>query len=90
MSLITRTQPVPAFEETLEEIEPELAKKSIEELTLSTKAKNALRDQNIGTIGRLMGKYTERSLLKVKNFGRKSLQELKEELGKLGLSLRKE
>lgn len=60
--------------------------KSVEELELSVRANNCLRNANITTIGELVQK-TEAELMKTKNFGKKSLQEIKDELARIGLSL---
>lgn len=60
--------------------------KSVEELELSVRANNCLRNANIATIGELVQK-TEAELMKTKNFGKKSLQEIKDELARIGLSL---
>jgi DNA-directed RNA polymerase subunit alpha len=59
--------------------------KSVEELELSVRAYNCLRNANIRTIRELVQK-TEGEMLKTKNFGRKSLSEIKEVLATLGLS----
>ena len=63
-----------------------LLSKSVEELELSVRANNCLRNANITSIGELIQK-TEAELMKTKNFGKKSLQEIKDELTRLGLSL---
>ncbi len=60
--------------------------KSVEELELSVRANNCLRNANITTIGELVQR-TEAELMKTKNFGKKSLQEIKDELTRIGLSL---
>ena len=60
--------------------------KSVEELELSVRANNCLRNANITTIGELVQR-TEAELMKTKNFGKKSLQEIKDELSRIGLSL---
>lgn len=60
--------------------------KSVEELELSVRANNCLRNANITTIGELVLR-TEAELMKTKNFGKKSLQEIKDELSRIGLSL---
>ncbi len=60
--------------------------KSVEELELSVRANNCLRNANITTIGELVQR-TEAELMKTKNFGKKSLQEIKDELHRIGLSL---
>jgi DNA-directed RNA polymerase subunit alpha len=60
--------------------------KSVEELELSVRSYNCLKNANIRTIRELVQK-TEGEMLKTKNFGRKSLNEIKEILGGMGLSL---
>ncbi|NJL27547.1 MAG: DNA-directed RNA polymerase subunit alpha [Thermoanaerobaculia bacterium] len=58
--------------------------KGIEELDLSVRSANCLKNANINTLRDLVRK-TEKEMLETKNFGRKSLEELQEVLGKLGL-----
>ena len=60
--------------------------RSVEELELSVRSYNCLKNANIQTIGELVQK-TEAEMLKTKNFGRKSLNEIKELLAEMGLSL---
>jgi DNA-directed RNA polymerase subunit alpha len=60
--------------------------KSVEELELSVRSYNCLKNANIRTIRDLVVK-TEGEMLKTKNFGRKSLNEIKEILHSMGLSL---
>jgi DNA-directed RNA polymerase subunit alpha len=60
--------------------------KSVEELELSVRSYNCLKNANIRTIRELVQK-TEGEMLKTKNFGRKSLNEIKEILATMGLSL---
>ena len=60
--------------------------KSVEELELSVRSYNCLKNANIRTIRELVQK-TEAEMLRTKNFGRKSLNEIKEILGTMGLSL---
>ena len=60
--------------------------KSVEELELSVRSYNCLKNANIRTIRELVLK-TEPEMLKTKNFGRKSLNEIKEILHTMGLSL---
>src|ERR1700759_3035025 len=60
--------------------------RSVEELELSVRSYNCLKNANIQTIGELVQK-TEAEMLKTKNFGRKSLNEIKEILASMGLSL---
>jgi DNA-directed RNA polymerase subunit alpha len=63
----------------------ELLNESVEELELSVRSANCLKTANIKTIGDLVRK-TETDMLKYKNFGRKSLNEIKEILSGMGLS----
>jgi DNA-directed RNA polymerase subunit alpha len=60
--------------------------RSVEELELSVRSANCLQNANIHIIGELVQK-TEAEMLKTKNFGRKSLNEIKEILQSMGLSL---
>jgi DNA-directed RNA polymerase subunit alpha len=60
--------------------------KSVEELELSVRSYNCLKNANIRTIRELVQK-TEAEMLKTKNFGRKSLNEIKEILASMGLGL---
>ena len=60
--------------------------RSVDELDLSVRAENCLQAANIKYIGDLVQK-TEAEMLKTKNFGRKSLKEIKELLAEMGLSL---
>ncbi len=62
----------------------EILNRSVEELELSVRSYNCLKNANIQTIGDLVQK-TEAEMLRTKNFGRKSLNEIKEILGNLGL-----
>ena len=82
------------FEEEEEPIETEAEEeplnenlfRSVEELELSVRSANCLQNANIHLIGELVQK-TEAEMLKTKNFGRKSLKEIKEILADMGLSL---
>jgi len=60
--------------------------RSVDELELSVRSANCLQQANIRTIGDLVQR-TEAEMLKTKNFGRKSLKEIKEILAEMGLSL---
>ena len=60
--------------------------RGVNELELSVRAANCLRNAQIRYIGELVQK-TEQEMLKTKNFGRKSLNEIKEILGEMGLNL---
>jgi DNA-directed RNA polymerase subunit alpha len=60
--------------------------KTVDSLELSVRAANCLENANIKYIGELVTK-TEAEMLKTKNFGRKSLNEIKDILAEMGLSL---
>jgi len=75
--------------ETQETEEEDILSKKIDELELSVRALNCLKRDRIETIGDLLNR-TEDDLLKIKNFGAKSLEEVKKKLKeKFGLELRK-
>ena len=60
--------------------------KSVDELELSVRSANCLQNANIRYIGELVQR-SEAEMLKTKNFGRKSLNEIKEVLASMGLEL---
>lgn len=64
----------------------EYLNRSVEELELSVRSYNCLKNAGVQTIGDLVVR-TEADMLKTKNFGRKSLNEIKEILNSMGLSL---
>jgi DNA-directed RNA polymerase subunit alpha len=72
--------------EKIEEAENlgEIMMRSVEDLELSVRSANCLKNAGINTIGELVQK-TEAEMLKTKNFGRKSLTEIKEILNEYGL-----
>ncbi len=72
-------------ERTMDKMSEQL-NRSVEELELSVRSYNCLKNANIQTISELVQK-TEAEMLRTKNFGRKSLNEIKEILGTIGLSL---
>src|SRR5205809_3667952 len=80
----------PIEEEVEEEVDEEIMRvrrlldKSVEELELSVRSSNCLRAAEIKTIGDLVQK-SEPEMLKVRNFGRKSLKEIQDILGEMGL-----
>ncbi|MBW1981101.1 MAG: DNA-directed RNA polymerase subunit alpha [Deltaproteobacteria bacterium] len=78
----------PQVEEEVEEEQPlnDNLFRTVEELELSVRSANCLKNANIRYIGELVQK-TEAEMLKTKNFGRKSLNEIKEILTEMGLSL---
>ena len=61
---------------------------NIEELDLSVRSYNCLKRAGINTVEELI-KKTEEDMMKVRNLGRKSLEEVQSKLAALGLSLRK-
>jgi DNA-directed RNA polymerase subunit alpha len=63
-----------------------LLAKNIDELDLSVRSANSLKNANIHTLRDLV-RRTEKDMLETKNFGKKSLEEVQEVLDKLGLSL---
>ena len=83
------------FEEVEEDIAPEqdedgkgdineILMRSVEDLELSVRSANCLKNAGINTIGELVQR-TEAEMLKTKNFGRKSLSEIKDILNEYGL-----
>ncbi len=79
-------EPLPMEPVKMEEKLNENLFRSVDELELSVRSANCLQNANIKTIGDLVQK-TEAEMLKTKNFGRKSLKEIKEILAEMGLSL---
>jgi DNA-directed RNA polymerase subunit alpha len=75
---VPQERAVPIYNENLD--------RSVEELELSVRSYNCLKNANITTIRELVQK-SEQEMLKTKNFGRKSLNEIKEILTAMGLSL---
>jgi DNA-directed RNA polymerase subunit alpha len=80
------------FEETVDKQDDEkmklkkLLNMSVNEIELSVRAANCLNNANITTVGQLAMK-SESEMLKYRNFGKKSLNEIKDKLTALGLSL---
>lgn len=66
-----------------------LLKLSIEDLNLGQRALNCLRREGIRTVGEIMAR-SEEDLMNLKNFGEKSLLEIKEKIQKMGLSLKED
>jgi len=79
-------EPEPEGEEEEEKPLNENLYRSVDELELSVRSANCLKNANIRYIGGLVQK-TEAEMLKTKNFGRKSLNEIKEVLVEMGLTL---
>ena len=90
MAIFINFEEIPeAAEETAERSLDKMGEqlnRSVEELELSVRSYNCLKNANIQTIGELVQK-TEAEMLRTKNFGRKSLNEIKEILSNMGLSL---
>jgi DNA-directed RNA polymerase subunit alpha len=84
------------FDESIEPVQEQLEDKKsdfnknllrgVHELELSVRAANCLKNANIKSIGDLVQR-SESEMLRTKNFGRKSLNEIKEILAEMGLSL---
>jgi DNA-directed RNA polymerase subunit alpha len=80
------------FEEVVDKQDEEKTKlkkllgMSVNEIELSVRAANCLNNANITTVGQLAMK-SEAEMLKYRNFGKKSLNEIKEKLATLGLTL---
>ncbi len=80
------------FEEVVDKQDEEKSKTkkllnmSVNEIELSVRAANCLNNANITTVGQLAMK-TEQEMLKYRNFGKKSLNEIKDKLAGLGLTL---
>jgi len=89
MLIFTNFEPEPEVkEETVsheKEVLNENLRKSIDDLELSVRAYNCLKNASIRTVADLVQK-TEAEMLKTKNFGRKSLTEIKDILSQMGLS----
>ena len=78
-----------ASEKQIDQEKEELRKKlniSVNEIELSVRAANCLNNANITTVGELAQK-TEAEMLKYRNFGKKSLNEIKAKIIDMGLSL---
>src|SRR5437016_1955479 len=90
MTIFVNFEEIPESEEVVTEKsvvgKNESLDRSVEELELSVRSYNCLKNANITTIRELVQK-TESEMLKTKNFGRKSLNEIKEILSAMGLSL---
>ncbi|MGP1418944.1 MAG: DNA-directed RNA polymerase subunit alpha [Sphaerochaetaceae bacterium] len=81
-SLVSASDEIDETEENVRK----LLNTSVEELELTVRSSNCLKNANIRTIGDLT-KKTEEEIAKTRNFGKKSLSEIKEKLKEWGLSL---
>ena len=90
MQIFIQFEEKPEAEEVTGEVQHDAVmehlNKSVEELELSVRSYNCLKNASIRTISELVRK-TEAEMLKTKNFGRKSLNEIKEILTSMNLSL---
>ena len=85
---LTTPEQAPVLQESAQDRERNrVLEMPIEELGLSVRSYNCLKRAGIDTVGELTRK-TEEDMMKVRNLGKKSLQEVKEKLAQLGLSLR--
>ena len=95
MSSSTSTKNAVEFDETPAGVSEEniklkkLLNMSVNEIELSVRAANCLNNANITTVGQLAQK-TEAEMLKYRNFGKKSLNEIKDKLQQLQLGSRDE
>lgn len=88
INLVSGMKDIPIFvPDGIDQTKTDFDKKSIEELELSVRPLNCLKRAGIFTIEDLL-KNTEEDMLKVKNLGKKSLEEVIEKLNAMGLSLK--
>jgi len=78
-SLESEEKPAQAVEEEFKNVNIEILETKIDELDLSKRAKNCLKREKINTVRDILKKDPE-ELMKIKNFGKKSLDEIKKEL----------
>jgi len=72
---------------TIPKLEDEILHKDIEDLNLSVRSFNCLRRYGIVTVGDLVQK-TEEEIMNLRNFGKKSLDEIKSKLAEYNLALK--
>lgn len=89
VNLTDEAQNVEIMVEKEEDQKEKVLEMTIEELDLSVRSYNCLKRAGINTVQELANK-TEEDMMKVRNLGRKSLEEVKQKLEDLGLSLRKD
>jgi len=87
VSLTEEAQNMEIMVEKEEDQKEKVMEKTIEELDLSVRSYNCLKRAGINTVQELSTK-TEEDMMKVRNLGRKSLDEIKSKMEELGLSLR--
>jgi len=88
MSLTDQVEDVEIMAEKEDDARNKLLEMSIEELELSVRSYNCLKRAGINTVGELTQK-TDEDMIKVRNLGKKSLEEVKQKLAAVGLSLKK-
>jgi len=88
IGLTDSTPAVPTIEDPVDDSRGRLMEMTIEELDLSVRSYNCLKRAGIHTVEELTNR-TEEEMMKVRNLGRKSLEEVIAKLDELGLSLRK-
>jgi len=86
VNLSENTKNTETLSEKMEDTKEKVLEQSIEELDLSVRSYNCLKRAGINTVEDLAGK-TEDEMMKVRNLGRKSLEEVLKKLDELGLSL---
>jgi DNA-directed RNA polymerase subunit alpha len=89
VGLTDKVQDTEIMKEKEDDKKEKVLEMTIEELELSVRSYNCLKRAGINTVQELCSK-TEEEMMKVRNLGRKSLEEVQEKLADLGLSLRKE
>src|SRR5690606_21449699 len=89
VSLTDEAQNAEIMVEKEEDQKEKVMEMTIEELDLSVRSYNCLKRAGINTVQELANK-TEEDMMKVRNLGRKSLEEVKLKLNELGLSLRQD
>src|SRR5699024_1325580 len=87
VSLTDEAQNIEIMEEKEEDQKEKVLEMTIEELDLSVRSYNCLKRAGINTVQELSTK-SEEDMMKVRNLGRKSLDEIKSKMDELGLELR--
>lgn len=79
---------IPSFSDHIS-AEDEVMQKTVESLDLSVRSLNCLQSEQIATIGQLLS-YSKDELMKIKNFGRRSLTEISEKLAMYNLKIKED
>ncbi|HEY8346839.1 MAG TPA: DNA-directed RNA polymerase subunit alpha [Symbiobacteriaceae bacterium] len=88
ISLTEDADSIEVMQEKEDDSRNKLMEMTIEELDLSVRSYNCLKRAGINTVAELVSK-TDEEMIKVRNLGKKSLEEVKQKLAAIGLSLRK-